>query len=100
MKLSEVKPLIYPVFREITTKILNIQIFLFGSILDELVSAMDIDVLVIYNKTSDTKVIDDMLSAVSFRLPIHVVYMTPKEEQELNFIETQNAINISDLDLI
>lgn len=74
--------------------------YIFGSLLNDKNHSNDVDVLVIYESTNDPKIIKSHLQNLSLLLPLHLVFMTLEEENELQIIETQKATQIFPLNNI
>lgn len=73
---------------------LNLDLYLFGSILYNEKCYSDIDVLVIYNCFSELDVIKYEFAELSKKIPIDLYCMTPEEESELEFVKRTNAVKI------
>jgi len=64
-----------------------VDIYLFGSILNDFGNANDIDILVIGDHI-DGLLLKERLRDLDLFIPIHVISMTHSEECELNFIKS------------
>ena len=69
----------------------GISVYLFGSVLISRYPQSDIDLLVIYRRTSSLKQCQILLKELGREIPLDVIYMEEKEEEELAFIERQNC---------
>jgi predicted nucleotidyltransferase len=68
--------------------------YLFGSVATAKRSVSDIDVLVVCDTHELCAKVREGLSAACAESPIHLLLMTQSEEEELNFISSQRAIEI------
>ncbi|WP_294332131.1 nucleotidyltransferase domain-containing protein [uncultured Chryseobacterium sp.] len=74
----------------------NNDCYLFGSLLNERKSLKsDIDLLILYVREDEPKIIREKLDAILLSFPIHIIFLTYEEEIELNFIQTVSAILIN-----
>jgi len=71
--------------------------YLFGSTLREDSVPSDIDVIVVYRKGVDISALKTKLNALSIYYPLDITYMTESEERELNFLEQQSAVVLSEV---
>ncbi|WP_411810689.1 nucleotidyltransferase domain-containing protein [Chryseobacterium scophthalmum] len=73
----------------------NNKCYLFGSIIDENRNLKnDIDILILYKNENEPKIIREKLDQILILFPIHIIFLTYEEEDELNFIQRVNAVLI------
>lgn len=73
----------------------NNKCYLFGSLLQENINLKsDIDILILYKNENEPKIIREKLTPILLLFPIHIIFLTYEEENELNFIKTVKAILI------
>lgn len=65
----------------------GVRFYLFGSILDPSVKSFDIDLLVMYEDVAHPVIVKGVLEKLLLPIPLDVIYMTPKENIELRFVE-------------
>ena len=70
------------------------QWYLFGSVLTDCSSAIDVDVLVIYAREEDPTIIRQHLSQFHPMLPVHLLFLSRDEEDELDFIAKQGCLRV------
>lgn len=68
--------------------------YLFGSTLDSLQNAADIDLLVLCADDRDAVVVRQELEGVCLNFPLHLFLLTRQEEAELNFIANDRFVKI------
>ena len=74
----------------------TVRFYIFGSAVAGAKRTIDdIDILVVYDQIGDVAAVKESLSDLELRVPLDVIYMSGTEEQELNFIESSNAIRIT-----
>ena len=72
----------------------SLEWYLFGSYLLNPQLAKDIDLLIIYKSLDTTKIVRNKLSDLTLQAPLHLLLMHKDEEEELDFIKSQNAKEI------
>lgn len=73
----------------------NNDCYFFGSVIDEnKVLKSDIDILILYKKKNEPKIIREKLNQILILFPIHIIFLTYEEESELNFLRSVEAILI------
>ncbi len=97
MKAATIFPLVINEFAGMCPKSTFGDIYIFGSILTNSESVSDIDILIIYRSCKEILEIKNNVSILTHRLPIAVMYMTPDEEREFNFIEAQKARSLDQI---
>ena len=75
----------------------HLDVYLFGSILQDVVTVSDIDVLVVYRVGDDIASLKGGLTTLAARFPLHITYMSEIEEREFDFISMQGAQLLDDL---
>lgn len=82
-------------FRQhLTFSKVDVEFYIFGSILNKNKIPSDIDLLVIYSNKNEPKKIRNELHLECTFLPIDLIFMTKFEEKELSFIKRTKAIKI------
>ena len=71
----------------------QIKAYSFGSATREDENPNDVDILITYNDTSLPEKIRALMKSLGY-LPIHLIFLTPEEEIETNFIAAQNCVLI------
>jgi hypothetical protein len=71
----------------------KIHAFAFGSAVHTNKTPNDIDILIVYDDLSLPQKIRYILEGIGYT-PIHLIFLTPQEEIETNFIKKQNCISI------
>jgi hypothetical protein len=69
-----------------------INAYVFGSTLGKCASPNDVDILVIYKKEYQPRLVRGVLEGIDDRVPLHLTFMLPEEEQETGFISTQHCV--------
>lgn len=70
----------------------NNDCYLFGSVIDEnKVLKSDIDILILYKKKNEPKIIREKLDHILLLFPMHIIFLTYEEESELNFLQKVKA---------
>ena len=69
----------------------DIEVFVFGSVQRHKPPHSDIDLLVTYRTTNELKQVQLVLKEIGTELPLDVIYMHQEEEQELDFVESQQC---------
>ena len=72
----------------------NVVVLAFGSALHRKLPYSDIDLLIMYQTEQALKEIQIELESIHLELPVDVIYMTPCEERELDFIQNQGCVKI------
>jgi len=73
----------------------HVRMFVFGSFVYGESWPGDVDILVIYEHSSDTKRIRELIAPLYNELPIHVLYLTNLEELQLQFIRNEKCIPLA-----
>lgn len=68
--------------------------YLFGSLLHTPHQAIDIDILIIYRSDDTAEMIRGELGEVTLRFPVHLLFLSEHEEDELDFIDSQRCVPI------
>lgn len=76
----------------LSSTISDLEWYLFGSFVVRPYEANDIDVLVVYNESSEPKIVRDAFHDFPLRLPLHLTFLLKQEVIELNFIAKQKTI--------
>ncbi|XHR94298.1 hypothetical protein ACFJIV_29095 [Mucilaginibacter sp. UC70_90] len=71
----------------------QIRAFAFGSAVCANKTPNDIDIMIIYVDPTHPQQIRNILTGIGYT-PVHLIFLTPEEEIETNFIEKQNCISI------
>jgi len=79
--------------RENFPKTGQIRAFAFGSAICTNKTPNDIDIMIIYVDPAHPQQIRSILAGIGYT-PVHLIFLTPEEEIETNFIEKQNCISI------
>lgn len=93
MELDKLKGLLKSKIHIVASNSSEIDVYLFGSILNEKDIFKDIDILIIYDDPSQPPLIRKILSEIE--LPIHLLFLTREEENEFNFIHETEAKKVS-----
>jgi len=72
----------------------SLEWYLFGSYLLNQHLAKDIDLLIIYKSLDSAQIVRNKLSDLSMQAPLHLIFMHKDEEEELDFIKSQNVIEL------
>ena len=72
----------------------DVVVLAFGSAQRRECPYSDIDILVMYQTDQELKDIQIELESIHLELPVDVIYMTPCEERELDFIRNQGCVKI------
>jgi predicted nucleotidyltransferase len=75
----------------------DVEIYLFGSILSCRDVINDIDVLVVYKCMGGLQKAKHLLEEVAYRIPLDITFMHVDEEFELQFVNGQRAVRVTDL---
>ena len=94
MELKQVALEIFKAKSSLQLKGINVDMYLFGSILKNDSLYSDIDILSIYQRDNEVKFIREKLNDLSLKVPLDICFMTKQEEAELNFIARTQAVNI------
>lgn len=86
---------LYQEVRRIKSRLPTSRWFLFGSAVTAKSPASDIDLLVVCNDAVDCTTVRTELASICTRFPIHLLLMTPDEEAEVQFIESERATEIA-----
>lgn len=70
--------------------------YLFGSVTTAKRPVGDIDLLVVCENTAECASARAELAAICTQFPIHLLLMTPNEEAEVEFIQSENAIELTE----
>ena len=81
-------------FSRSNSKLKNLEIFLFGSVRQGRHPQSDIDLLVIYESAKDLEKIRKIIRCLDLQSPVDVLYMNSCEEEELNFVESEDCLRI------
>lgn len=71
----------------------KIRAFVFGSAIRANETPNDIDILIVYDDITLPQKVRNILEGTEY-IPIHLIFLTPQEETETNFIKKQNCISI------
>ena len=97
MELEAIKEDLRIIGNRLSSKIINLDCYLFGSVLTNAKQANDIDILIIYENQEQLEIVKNDFEILSISIPLHMNYFTSLEEQELNFIWEQNAEEVFSL---
>lgn len=75
----------------------DVDIYLFGSILSCRDVINDVDVLVVYECMGGLQKAKHALEGVAYRIPLDITFMHVDEEFELQFVNGQRAVRVTDL---
>jgi hypothetical protein len=86
---------LYGEVRRIKSRLPSSRWFLFGSAMTAKSPVGDVDLLVVCNAAADCTTVRTELESICTRFPIHLLLMTPEEEAEVQFIESEHATEIA-----
>lgn len=66
--------------------------YLFGSALHKSKVPSDIDLLIIYRDEADAYRIRNGIFTLKAKYPLHLLFMTPTEEEEIDFINSESCV--------
>jgi hypothetical protein len=70
----------------------EVHVYAFGSLLKEGASPNDIDILAVYENAEQPSRIRSALTPLASSVPLHLTFMLPQEEAELDFISSQKCL--------
>ena len=86
---------LYDEMQRIGGHVPNSRWFFFGSITTTKRPVGDFDLLVICKTAADCIAVRTELASICERLPIHLLLMIPSEEAEVNFIQSERAVELN-----
>jgi len=86
---------IYDEMQRIKVGVPSSRWYLFGSITTTQRPVGDIDLLVVCKTTADCETVRAELASICERFPIHLLLMTPSEEAEVKFIQSESAVELT-----
>lgn len=69
---------------------IDFRVYLFGSACHSL-TPTDYDIAIIYRTSCDAETIRHAFNAIGCDFPVHMIFMTNREQEQLNFLESVNA---------
>ena len=69
--------------------------YLFGSAAKEKHFFSDIDILIIYKSRINLDTLKTQLESIELKHPLDIIFLSEKEEKELNFVNTVHGIRIN-----
>jgi hypothetical protein len=69
----------------------NVHAYVFGSAMRGKQQPNDIDVLLIYERQDDRRALVHDMRGMNLSTPLHVISMTPEEQEHYDFIRGQDA---------
>lgn len=81
--------------QRIRTRLPSSRWYLFGSITTAKRPVEDIDLLVVCDADRDCESVRAELASICLRFPIHLLLMTPCEEEEVKFIQSEKAREVA-----
>jgi predicted nucleotidyltransferase len=97
MELNEIKNELHLISEDLSSKTNAIECYLFGSILTNPKQANDIDILIIYTAQQQISILKESFNNLTNKYPLHLIFFTPFEEREFNFIKEQRAEKVFSL---
>lgn len=91
MKITDPELRIRDEARRLSHSIPNLSWYLFGSSLENIDSANDLDILIIYQHLGESELIRAALDQFLISLPVHLTLLTTEEELELDFVQTERC---------
>ena len=85
---------LYEAMPQIRARVPTSRWFFFGSITTTKRPVGDIDLLVVCETTADCIMVRTELASICAQFPIHLLFMTPNEEMEVNFIQGESVVEI------
>lgn len=92
-----VKTFLLPALSSLDAEISRVKLYIFGSILQPDSIVNDIDILVVYEFSSELDRIRYALDIVSHRFPMHITYMSTAEETQFDFVRQQHAKRVCEM---
>lgn len=94
MELEGIKKELIKIGSNLSGNINQVEFFLFGSILTDPKKANDIDILILYESSSQIDLIRKEFKVLEEDYPTHLTYFTFSEENEFNFVKQVKAVKI------
>ena len=91
---------LYEEMQRIRAQVPTSRWFFFGSITTTKRPVGDIDLLVVCKITADCTTVRAELASICSRFPVHLLLMTPIEEAEVKFIQSERAVEITPCETI
>ncbi|HBR14499.1 MAG TPA: hypothetical protein DD723_03015 [Candidatus Omnitrophica bacterium] len=80
--------------RKLDSTLVGLKWYIFGSLLEDKKCSADVDILIIYEMETSSKIIKSHLQDLDLLLPLHMMLMTSEEEVELRFLEKNRTLQI------
>ena len=80
--------------RKLDSTLVGLKWYIFGSLLEDKKCSADVDILIIYEMETSSKIIKSYLQDLDLLLPLHMMLMTSEEEVELRFLEKNRTLQI------
>lgn len=84
-------------FGESLVETSSLDCYLFGSILTNPTQANDVDILIVYDNRKNVENVKQQLKSLFVNMPLHLIFFTRLEEQELDFVKQQKAEKVFSL---
>ena len=94
MEMEEITLLLRERARTLAARLAATQWYLFGSVTRGVALPGDVDLLIVYTVLSDASELRVALEEFGALIPLHVLLLTPDEEEQLQFVREQHAVRI------
>ena len=94
MELEEIASKLQGVARSLSEDVPDSTWYLFGSITRRDPLPSDVDLLIVYENDADAPTLRRGLANLAHFLPLHVLLLRKDEENELHFVDEENAVRI------